>query len=194
MICQNDLDLLFPKAKTHRHWLNKKIPMDVLKQLHEMVYAGPTSVNSCPLRVAYIQSQEAKEKLCECVISGNISSIMAAPVTAILSMDAEFYEKLPHLFPHLDVKDWYKENEDVKNDTMVRNSTLQCGCFIIAARALGLDCGPMQGLDPEKINSIFLKDTTWKVNFICALGYGDYSKVHANKDPRPSFEETTLFL
>lgn len=194
MISKKDLDILFYHARTHRHWLDKPIPIETLQKLHELIYLAPTSANCCPLRIVYVQSPEAKENLKSCLMLGNIPFAMAAPVTAILAMDMKFYNNLPYLFPHTDAKSWFEGKDEIIQETTFRNSSLQGGYFILAARALGLDCGPMSGFDSNKVNELFLKDTTWKVNFICSIGYANHSKIHPRRDPRPSIEETTLFV
>lgn len=179
--------IIFTEARTHSAWLEKPVDDALLKQIHELCKFGPTSANCCPMRVVFVKSKEAKEKLKSCLAEGNIDKTMAAPVTAIIGMDMEFYEKLPELFPHTDARSWFVGNEKLVESTAFRNSSLQGAYFMIAARALGLDCGPMSGFDNAKIDATFFAGTKVKSNFICNLGYGDASKLYP-RSPRLSFE------
>jgi len=150
---------------------------------------GPTSANMCPLRIVFVKSQAAKEKLKPALDAGNVDKTMAAPVTAIFGMDIHFYEKLPKLFPHVDAKVWFKDlPENVLEYIALRNSSLQAAYFMLAARSQGLDCGPMSGFNNAKVDEAFFAGTTVKSNFICSLGYGDASKLFP-RSPRLSFEE-----
>jgi 3-hydroxypropanoate dehydrogenase len=150
---------------------------------------GPTSANMCPLRIVFVRSPAAKEKLKPCLAEGNVNKTMAAPVTAILGMDVHFFEKLPKLYPHADAKAWFKDlPETVLEYTALRNSSLQGAYFMLAARACGLDCGPMSGFDNAKVDAAFFAGTTVKSNFLCNLGHGDAGKLHP-RSPRLTFEE-----
>jgi len=149
---------------------------------------GPTSSNCLPLRVVFVTSKSAKEKLKSCLAAGNVEKTMSAPVTAIFGMDMEFYEKLPVLFPHTDARSWFVGNGTLIADTAFRNSSLQAAYFILAARAAGLDCGPMSGFDNGKVDAAFFLGTSVKSNFICNLGYGDASKLYP-RGPRLGFDE-----
>jgi 3-hydroxypropanoate dehydrogenase len=141
-----------------------------------------------------VKSKEAKEKLKPCLDAGNIDKTMAAPVTAILAMDIRFYEKLPKLFPHADAKAWFKDlPENVLEYVALRNSSLQGAYFMLAARSLGLDCGPMSGFNNQKVDAAFFAGTTIKSNFLCNLGYGDASKLYP-RNPRLTFEETCSII
>jgi nitroreductase len=184
-------DQLFRNARTHSAWQDKEVPDSVLKELYELMKFGPTAANCCPLRVVFVKSAEAKEKLKPCLDAGNIEKSMKAPVTAILAMDTEFYEKLPTLFPHADARSWYAGREALIQSTAFRNSSLQGGYFIMAARALGLDCGPMSGFNAKKIDEVFFSGTKNQSNFLCNLGYGDASKLHP-RGPRLSFDEAAI--
>ncbi len=188
MLNQQALDTLFNQARTHSKWLDKPVAEEQLHQIYELMKWGPTSVNSSPVRIVFARSAEAKQKLAECMAPGNVDKVKAAPVTAIIGMDMEFYEKLPQLFPHADARSWFVGNAKSIEATAFRNSSLQGGYFILAARALGLDCGPMSGFDEEKVNAAFFAGTSARVNFVCSIGYGDISKVHP-RQPRLSFEE-----
>ena len=161
----------------------------LLAQVYDLAKMGPTSANMCPMRLVFVKSKEAKEKLKPALQAGNVDKTMAAPVTAIIGMDIRFYEKLPKLFPHADAKAWFKDlPENVLEYIALRNSSLQGAYFMLAARSLGLDCGPMSGFDNAKLDAEFFPDGRWKSNFLCNLGYGDASKLHP-RNPRPSFEE-----
>lgn len=166
------LDLLFREARTHNGWQDKPVDPALLYQIHDLVKWGPTSANCSPLRVLFLTSHAAKERLRPALSSGNLDKTMSAPVTAILAHDMQFAEHLPRLFPHVDARPWFA-NPEVARDTAVRNGTLQAGYFILAARAVGLDCGPMSGFDQGKVNETFFPDGRFKVNFLCNLGYGD---------------------
>jgi 3-hydroxypropanoate dehydrogenase len=184
-----DLDLIFRRARTHNVWLDKPVEDDLLKQIYDLARMGPTSANMCPLRIVFVKSPEAKERLKPALNAGNVDKTMKAPVTAIIGMDIHFYEKLPQLFPHADAKSWFKDlPENVLEYTALRNGSLQGAYFMLAARALGLDCGPMSGFDNAKVDQAFFAGTTIKSNFLCNLGHGDASKLHP-RSPRLSFEE-----
>jgi len=143
----------------------------------------------CPMRIVFVKSKEAKEKLRPALDAGNVAKTMAAPVTAILAMDVHFFEQLPKLFPHADAKAWFKDlPENVLEYTALRNSSLQGAYFLLAARSLGLDCGPMSGFNNAKVDAAFFAGTTVKSNFLCNLGHGDASKLHP-RSPRLTFEE-----
>ena len=182
-------DLLFRAARTHNVWLPRPVDDALLRELYDLAKMGPTSANMCPLRVVFVKSKEAKEKLKPFLDPGNMDKTMAAPVTAIIGMDIHFYEELPKLFPHADAKAWFKDRPDtVLEYIALRNSSLQGAYFLLAARAVGLDCGPMSGFDNAKVDAAFFAGTTVKSNFLCNLGYGDPSKLYP-RNPRLSFEE-----
>lgn len=183
------LDIMFNNARTHSHWLPKPVDDALLKQVYALAKMGPTSANMCPMRIVFVKSKEAKEKLKPCLDAGNVEKTMVTPVTAIIGMDIHFYEQLPKLFPHAPAKSWFDKLPDDKLETMaLRNSSLQGGYFMLAARALGLDCGPMSGFDNAKVDATFFKGTNVKSNFLCNLGYGDASKLFP-RSPRLEFEE-----
>lgn len=189
----NLISQMFLEARTHAYWQDKPVNPELLQQLYDLTKMGPTSANCCPLRITFITTPEAKARLKPCLAEGNIEKTMAAPVTAILAYDTTFYEKLPTLFPHTNAKAWFVGNETLINDTAFRNSSLQGGYFILAARSLGLDCGPMSGFDHDTLNNTFFKDTSIKANFLCNLGYGDIEKLHP-RQPRLTFDETCKIL
>jgi 3-hydroxypropanoate dehydrogenase len=188
------LDLIFRKARTHTAWLDKPVEDLLLKQVYDLAKMGPTSANMCPMRIVFVKSREAKERLKPALDAGNVGKTMAAPVTAILGMDIHFYEKLPKLYPHADAKAWFKDlPENVLEYTALRNGSLQGAYFMLAARSLGLDCGPMSGFDNAKVDAAFFAGTTVKSNFLCNLGHGDGSKLHP-RSPRLTFEEACKFV
>ena len=183
------LDLVFRKARTHNVWLDKPVEDALLKQVYDLARMGPTSANMCPMRIVFVKSREAKEKLRPALDAGNADKTMKAPVTAIIGLDIHFYEKLPQLFPHADAKAWFKDlPENVLEYIALRNGSLQGAYFMLAARALGLDCGPMSGFDNAKVDAAFFAGTTVKSNFLCNLGHGDASKLFP-RSPRLSFDE-----
>ncbi|MBC8733307.1 3-hydroxypropanoate dehydrogenase [Paraburkholderia sp. MM5496-R1] len=184
---------LFRDARTHNGWQNKPIDDAVLRELMELVLLGPTSANSSPGRFVFVRTPEGKEKLRPALSAGNLEKTMAAPVTVIVAMDMAFYEYLPKLFPHADARSWFVGNERLIADTAFRNSTLQGGYLILAARALGLDTGPMSGFDQAKVDEAFFAGTTLKSNFLINLGHGDPSKLFA-RSPRFSFDEAARIV
>jgi 3-hydroxypropanoate dehydrogenase len=183
------LDLLFRSARTHNVWRDEPVDDALLRQVYDLARLGPTSANMSPLRVVFVKSKEAKEKLKPCLDAGNVEKTMRAPVTAVFGMDIRFYEKLPKLFPHADAKAWFKDlPENVLEYISLRNSSLQGAYFMLAARALGLDCGPMSGFNNKLVDEAFFAGTTVKSNFLCNLGHGDPAKLHP-RNPRLSFDE-----
>jgi 3-hydroxypropanoate dehydrogenase len=185
---QVSTEQLFTQARTQNGFRPTAVSDEQLRALYELVKWGPTSANCSPARFQFVRSQEAKEKLIACVAPGNTAKVRQAPVTAIIGMDMAFFDKLPFLFPHVDARAWFAGNDAKIAETAFRNSSLQGGYFIIAARALGLDCGPMSGFDAAKLDAAFWAGTTVKTNFICTLGEGDPGKVLA-RNPRLAFEE-----
>jgi 3-hydroxypropanoate dehydrogenase len=183
------LDLIFRKARTHTVWLDKPVDDDLLRRVYDLAKFGPTSANMCPMRIVFVRSRAAKEKLKPCLDAGNVDKTMKAPVTAIIAMDVHFFEQLPKLYPHADAKAWFKDlPEPVLEYIALRNSSLQGAYFMLAARALGLDCGPMSGFNNAAVDAAFFAGTTIKSNFLCNLGHGDASKLHP-RSPRLSFDE-----
>ena len=179
---------LFDHARTHSAFTPEPISQATLRQLYDLLKWGPTSANSSPARFIFVTTPEAKTKLLDGIAPGNLEKTRLAPVTVIVGMDMAFYEKLPQLFPHADAKSWFVGKQGMIDATAFRNSSLQGGYLILAARALGLDCGPMSGFDAAKVDQAFWAGTTVKTNFICNLGRGDPSKIYA-RSPRLSFEE-----
>ena len=183
------LDQLFREARTQNGWQDKKVSHEVLRQLYDLLKMGPTSANCCPARFLFITSPEAKARLKPCLSPNNVEKTMAAPVTVIVAYDTEFFDKLPTLFPHTDARSWFVGNPTLIQSTAFRNGSLQGAYLILAARALGLDCGPMSGFDNAKADAAFFPDGKVKSNFLVNLGYGDPSKVRP-RGPRLAFEET----
>lgn len=193
MIDSTSIDTLFTSARTHNGWLDKPVTDTQLHQIYDLLKWGPTSANCSPARVVFVKTPEAKERLVACMSAGNAAKTAQAPVTAIIGMDMEFYEKLPQLFPHADARAWFVGNQPSIDATAFRNSSLQGAYFMMAARAIGLDCGPMSGFDEAKLNAAFFAGTTVKVNFVCSIGYGDVTKLFG-RSPRLSFDEACKVL
>ena len=187
------LDQLFRAARSQNAWQDKPVPDSLLVELHDLMKWGPTSANCWPLRVVFVKSAAAKARLIPLMMEGNRPKVQAAPVTAILGMDLAFYEQLPKLFPHTDAKSWFVGNQSLIDATAFRNSSLQGAYFMLAARALGLDCGPMSGFDADQVNAEFFADTTVKANFICGLGHGDPAGIFP-RSPRPAFDEVCTIV
>ena len=179
---------LFTEARTHNGFTAEPVPEAKLRELYDLMKWAPTSANSWPARIVFVSSPEAKATLLECVSPGNVDKTRSAPVTAIIGTDMAFYEKLPFLFPHADAKSWFVGKPEFAEATAFRNASIQGGYFILAARAVGLDCGPMSGFDAAKVDAAFWAGTTVKTNFLCNLGQGDASKLFS-RSPRFSFEE-----
>ena len=189
MLSNEGQDLIFRNARSYSYWQDKPVDDGLLRQVYDLARMGPTSANMCPLRIIFVKSQEAKERLKPALDAGNVHKTMTAPVTAILGMDIHFYEKLPQLFLHVDARASFKDlPEGVLEYIALRNSSLQGAYFMLAARSMGLDCGPMSGFDNAKVDAEFFAGTTLKSNFLCALGYGDASKLRP-RSPRLAFEE-----
>lgn len=183
------LEQLFRSARTYNAWLPKEVTDEQLHQLYELAKFGPTSANSSPMRVVFVKSKAAKDKLSPFLSEGNRAKTMAAPVTAIVGTDHEFYEKLPQLFPHADARSWFAGNQPLIDTTAFRNSSLQGAYLIMAARSLGLDCGPMSGFDNAGVDAAFFGGTSVKSNFLVNIGYGDASRDLFPRSPRLSFDE-----
>jgi 3-hydroxypropanoate dehydrogenase len=179
---------LFTAARTQNGYRSTPVSDTQLRELYELVKWGPTSANCSPARFVFVRSEEGKARLMACVSHGNVQKVREAPVTAVIGMDLAFYEKLPQLFAHTDARSWFVGQPAKIEQTAFRNSSLQGGYFILAARALGLGCGPMSGFDAAKMDAAFWAGTTVRTNFICTLGEGDPSKVLA-RNPRLSFDE-----
>jgi 3-hydroxypropanoate dehydrogenase len=181
------LDQLFRDARSFSYWQNRDIGEAQLHAVWDLMKMGPTSANQLPARIVWCKSPEAKERLIAHASPGNHHKIHTAPVCAIVAMDTEFHEQLPWLFPHADARSWFSGDADKRRESAFRNSTLQGAYLILAARALGLDCGPMSGFDNAGVDAEFFPDEPhWKSNFICSIGYGDRAQLHP-RSPRPEF-------
>lgn len=187
------LEQLFGQARTHSAWRPEPVPVEIVREAYELASLGPTSANSSPARFVFLTNEKSKGRLLPALMPGNVEKTRSAPVTVIIAWDAEFYVKLPTLFPQRDMQGIFASNPALAHETAFRNSSLQGGYFILAARALGLDCGPMSGFDADKVNAEFFPDGKWKVNFLCNLGYGDPAKLHP-RNPRLAFEEACRVL
>jgi 3-hydroxypropanoate dehydrogenase len=193
-IDQGALDALFNNARTHNKWTDREVSDETLHQLYDLLKFAPTSANSSPARFVFLRGKEAKDKLAPALSAGNLAKTMSAPVVVIVAYDPRFYDQLPRLFPHnLDAKSWFTSNEGLAATTAFRNGTLQGAYLIIAARALGLDTGPMSGFDNAKVDEAFLNDRGWRSNFLVNLGYGDPAGL-LDRAPRLSFDEACVLL
>ena len=192
-ISREALDQLFREARTHSTWLPEPVPVELLLKAYELVRLGPTSANGSPARFVFLTTPGAKALLKPVLAPGNVDKTMAAPVTVIIAWDTEFHEHLPRLFPQADLRSYFAGNKPLIEENAFRNSSLQAAYFILAARASGLDCGPMSGFDADKLNAAFFPDGKWKVNLLCNLGYGDQSKLYP-RNPRLNFEEASVIL
>lgn len=179
---------LFFDARTHNKWQQKDVPDSVLVDLVDLLKWAPTSANQSPARFVFVKSPEAKARLKPHLMDGNVQKTMAAPVCAIVGTDYKFYEHLPKLFPSADARSWFIGKKEFADLSAFRNGTLQGGYFILAARALGLDCGPMSGFNNAGVDADFFAGTDIKSNFICNLGYGDPAGVYP-RSPRFTFDE-----
>ena len=188
LLSEPALDLIFRSARTHTHWLERPVDDETLHALYDLLKWGPTSANCSPARIVFVRSREAKERLRPALSAGNVDKTMAAPATAIIGHDLRFYDHLPRLFPHTDARSWFAGKDELIRTTAFRNGTLQGAYLIIAARSLGLDCGPMSGFDSARVDAEFFPGGTVKSNFLCNLGYGDPAKLHP-RNPRLAFEE-----
>lgn len=182
------LDQLFREARTYNAFLPKEVTDEQLHALYDLAKFGPTSANSSPMRVVFVKSKAAKEKLKPFLSEGNRAKTLAAPVTAIIANDHTFYDKLPQLFPHADARSWFTGNQQMADVTAFRNATLQGAYVIMAARSIGLDCGPMSGFDNAKVDAEFFPEGRFKSNFLINLGYGDSTGLYP-RNPRLEFDE-----
>ena len=193
-IDQGALDALLLNARSQNKWTDKPVTDEQIHQIYDILKMGPTSANSSPARFVFLRTKEAKDRLAPAMSSGNMEKTMTAPVVAIVAYDPRFYEKLPQLFPHnQDARSWFTSNEGLAATTAFRNGTLQGAYLIMAARAIGLDTGPMSGFDNAKVDEIFLQDRGWRSNFMVNLGYGDPAGLF-DRSPRLSFDEACVKL
>ncbi len=188
-----NIDELFLKYRTCYEFSEQQVDPQLLREIYDVSKYGSTSFNCSPLRVIFIHSEEQKKLLLDCVVPGNLEKTRSAPVTAIFAYDLEFYTHLPHLFPHMPVADMFAKNQALSLETILRNSSLQAAYFMLVARSKGLAYGAMSGFDTAKVEEYFLKDTKYKVNFLCNLGY---QKINSERKtlPRLSFEDACKFI
>lgn len=188
MLDEKALNALFLEARTHNGWLDRPVSDDMLRRVWDLARWAPTSANSMPARIVFVRSAAAKERLKPALSPGNLDKTMAAPATAIIGYDTEFYELLPRLYPQADMKKNFVGNPAAAETAAFRNGSLQGAYFILAARALGLDCGPMSGFDNAKVDAAFFPGGRIRSNFLCNVGYGDAAKLRP-RNPRLSFDE-----
>ena len=182
-----ELAQAFTAARTPRAWTDRAVDEETFRHLYDLVKLAPTSANSSPARFVFIRSQESKDRLRPALTAGNVAPVMTAPVTVIVAYDPSFYDYLPRLYPQADARSWFAWNDEFSQETAIRNSSLQGGYLLIAARLLGLDCWPMSGFDNARVDQLFLDGRGWRSNFIVSLGYAE--PVEAPRNPRLTFEE-----
>jgi nitroreductase len=190
------LDQLFRSARSYNGWLDKDVSEEQLRAIYDLMKMGPTSANQQPVRIVWCKSPEAKQRLAQYAGEKNRPKITTAPVCAILAMDIEFHEQLPWLFPHTDARSWFAGDDKLaaREQHAFRNSSLQGAYLMMAARALGLDCGPMSGFDNAAVDAdFFAGEPSWKSNFICSIGYGDPASIFG-RSPRPDFDAFNRIL
>ncbi|MAF15533.1 MAG: malonic semialdehyde reductase [Marinomonas sp.] len=190
---QASIEQLFTAARTHNGWLDKSLTKEQMDELYRLTSLGPTSANCSPARFVFVTSAEGKARLAPTLSKGNLEKTMTAPLTVIVAYDQKFYDQLPTLFPHGDAKSWFTSSEALAQETAMRNSSMQAAYLIFAARAMGLDTGPMSGFDVEALNREFFTDTDWSANLIINIGYGDDSKLY-ERLPRLPAEEACLYV
>ncbi len=187
------LDLIFREARTLKKWRPEPVNEDLLRAAWDLARLGPTSANCSPARILFVISPEAKSRLKPCLAEGNVEQTMAAPATAVIGHDLKFYERLHELFPFADARSWFEGKDDLIQTTAFRNGSLQGAYFMLAARAVGLDCGPMSGFDNQRIDAEFFPDGGVRSNFLCNLGFGDRDALHP-RAPRLSFDEACAVI
>ncbi len=184
---------LFDEARTYSAFEDRPVALELLRRLYDHLKWGPTSANTCPARFVFVTSPEAKAKLVACVNEGNVAKVRSAPVTVIVAGDSRFYDELPKLYPARDFRTLFASDPVASADTLARNVPLQGAYMIMAARALGLDAGPMSGFDAAKVDAAFFADGRWRANFLCNLGYGSAAGLHP-RNPRLSFAEACCIV
>lgn len=184
---------LFSDARTHYHWRDEAVSDDTLQEMYALLRMGPTSANCSPARFLFLRTPDAKERLRPALSAGNVDKTMSAPVVAVVAHDPLFYEQLPKLFPHADARAWFAGNEALATETAFRNGTLQGAYLILAARAVGLDAGPMSGFDKARVDESFFIASGWKANFLVNLGHGDAAQLFP-RAPRLTFDEACVLL
>lgn len=193
-IDESSQNILFKEARTYNSWQSRDVDDQVLRDLFDLMKMAPTSMNCSPLRIVFVKSDAEKERLKPSLMDGNVEKTMAAPVTAILAADTEFFEEMPYLFPHNEkARDMFADSEQWAKSTQARNTVLQAGYFILAARSVGLDCGPMSGFGMKAVNEAFFPDGRFKVNMLCNLGYGDDVDLYP-RSPRFTFDQACKII
>ncbi|HBI09050.1 MAG TPA: malonic semialdehyde reductase, partial [Franconibacter pulveris] len=192
-VSMSALNTLFTQARTHNAWLERRVSDEQLQEIYALARMAPTSANCSPGRFLFIRTPEGKARLKPALSSGNLEKTLSAPVTVVVAWDAQFYDKLPELFPHGDARSWFTSSTALAEETAFRNSSLQAAYLIMACRALGLDCGPMSGFDRDKVDAEFFAGTTWKSNLLINIGYGDASRVYPRL-PRLAFNDACALL
>ena len=187
----SSIQQLFTDARTHHAWLDKPVADGLLQEIYDLAKWGPTSANASPMRIVFVKSRSAKEKLIPALMGGNVEQVRAAPVTAIIAHDQKFHDHLPTLFPAFDMRPMFVANPALSELTALRNSSLQGAYFILAVRALGLDAGPMSGFDNAKVDEAFFEKSSWRSNFLCNIGYGDAERLRP-RGPRLSFDQACV--
>jgi 3-hydroxypropanoate dehydrogenase len=187
------LEQLFTKARTHNGWRDKEVPDALLREAVDIAKWGPTSANGSPMRVLFLRSPEAKQRLAPALIPGNLAKTMAAPIVAIVAYDLHFYEHLPRLYPATDARSWFVGNAPLIEETAFRNGSLQGAYLLLALRSAGLDVGPMSGFDKAMVDAEFFPEGTVKSNFLVNIGYGDETKLYP-RGPRFAFDEVARIL
>ena len=193
VLSQEVQDVLFNDARTYNNWQDKEVADDVIRGVFDLLKMAPTGANCCPARFKFVKSDEAKAALKPHLMEGNVEKTMAAPATVIIAFDLKFYEQLPKLFPHADARSWYVGNEALAKETAMLNGTLQGAYFIMAARTMGLDCGPMAGFDKGGVKDAFFKDEDVAIGFLCNIGYGDPEGLYP-RSPRFDFDDVCQIL
>jgi len=193
ILSDSALDVIFRKARTHRAWQSREVSDVLLQALYDLAKMAPTSGNCSPMRLVFLKTTAAKERLRPALDKGNVAQTMAAPVVAIVAHDLAFYDQLPRLAPHVDARAWFVGNDELIRTTAFRNGSLQGAYMIIAVRSLGLDCGPMSGFDNAMVDGEFFADGKYQSNFLCNIGYGDASKVRP-RAPRLEFDDACQVL
>lgn len=186
------LDQLFHNARSQRAWLDSPVSEEQIHALYQLLSRGPTSHNGCPGRFVFVRSPEGRERLLRAVQGHNAEMVRSAPVTVVVGYDTRFHDNLPKLFSAYDAKAYYEADESNRLTAALRNSSLQGAYLMIAARALGLDCGPMSGFDAEVVDQTFFRDSTWRSNFLCCLGEGDVNRL-SDAGPRLEWDEACCF-
>jgi 3-hydroxypropanoate dehydrogenase len=184
---------LFLDARTYNGWLDKPVSDEILHEMFDLTKMGPTSANCSPMRIVFVKTQAAKERLKPFLMEANVGKTMSAPVTAIIAHDIKFYDHLPKLFPHTDAKSWFVGNDDLIKSTAFRNGTLQGAYLMLAARTLGLDCGAMSGFDAKGVQQEFFAGKDYEVNFLCNIGYGDPKSIFP-RSPRFAFDDVNQII